>query len=195
MATAVICFAPISAATFSRALQTAFSFSLRSQSEPSTRRVRPFSPDCRRIASVSEKGYVTLWEMEGEKIIGNLRTGVGTNPSISFSDIGTGITVFNEEESRSWEMVPHTVSSLDANPYEPMAFVTVPQGNLFQHRSFALYKYGNGSEWITDRHNRRVLWLPADLRGRRSCCQGSKVAIGIDNGRVVWFDFGLLSND
>jgi WD40 repeat protein len=155
-----------------------------------------FSPDGRLIASVSECGEVGLWEIAGETMIGTLGITSAYYPSIGFSGDGTGITLFNTrgEGWRSWEMAPRTASSLDANPDElPIAFI--PQDRPFQNHSVALYKYDRRAEWITDQHNRRVLWLPADLRGYDSCCQGSRIVIGTLDGRVLWFDFGLPSID
>jgi WD40 repeat protein len=163
-----------------------------------------FSPDGRRIASVSENSVVRLFEIEGEKMIGfspeRPSHWEGSDPSIRFSDDGTGIILLNAsgEGSRSWEIVPRTVPALDADPDElPITFI--PRDYPFQHHSPALYKYDDASEeaseWITDQHGRRVLWLPTDLRGYSSCCQGSQVAIGTETRRVIWFDFGLPSVD
>jgi WD40 repeat protein len=156
-----------------------------------------FSPDGRRIASVAGDGELMLGEIEGEAMLGILRATALDRyyPTIiRFSDIGTGITVSSKVETRSWEIVPRTVFSLDVNPDE-LSITFIPQDHPFQHPSLALYKYDVNSEWITDQYNRRVLWLPADLRSRRSCCQGSQVAIGTASGRVFWFDFGLSSSD
>jgi WD40 repeat protein len=155
-----------------------------------------FSPDGRWIASIADGGELMLWEIEGETMIGILRTTAfgRFDPIIRFSDIGTGVSVFSKKESKSWEIVPRAVSSLDANPDElPITFI--PRDHQSQNHSSALYKYDDGSEWIVDQHNQRVFWLPADLWGDCSCCQGSQVAIGAGSGRVFWFDFGLPSGD
>jgi hypothetical protein len=161
-----------------------------------------FSPDGRRIALAFHGAVAGLFEIEGKQMIGELLGWEsGSDVSIRFSDDGTGITLFDTmgEGSRSWEMVPRVESALDDDSVEvyydklPIRFIL--REHPFQHPSLALYKYDGGSEWITDQHNQRVLWLPTDLRGYLSWCQGSQVAIGLGSGRVFWFDFGLPSID
>jgi WD40 repeat protein len=149
-----------------------------------------FSPNGQRIASVSNDGVVRLWDVEEEKTVGILEnTGFSADsPKVRIAGDGTGITVFGGGKSSSWKMVPSEVSSF-ANPDEfPIAFI--PQEHTSEDQHHASYERTWNSEWITDQHGRRAFWLPAHLRiSLSSHSQGSKFALGFNNGRVCWFDF------
>jgi WD40 repeat protein len=149
-----------------------------------------FSPEGQRIASVSSDGELRLWEIEGGKTIEILaKTGFGEfdRPRVSISGDGSGITLQNRLKSRSWKIVSSVVSCSDGPPN--ICTALIPQDKTFENLSPPLYRYPENSEWILDRYNRHVFWLPADLRGCGHC-EGSRVAIGSHSGRVFWFDFG-----
>jgi hypothetical protein len=140
-----------------------------------------------RIASVSYNGVVRLWEIAGGTMIGILETEYfrDFHLGIMVSDDGTSITVFNDQTSRGWGMVPGLASS-----NELMFF---PQDHVLKDESYALYTYNNFACWILNQHGQAVFWLPPHLRGFCHDCRGSVVAIGTALGRVFWFDFGFLS--
>jgi len=73
--------------------------------------------------------------------------------------------------------------------------VLVPiQDDVFAlpHGDVGPYRYLTGSEWILDRQNRRVCWIPVDRRGRGDS-HGDKVVLGTKNGRVAILDFSDIS--
>jgi hypothetical protein len=130
-----------------------------------------------------------LWEIKEEKMIGILKdTGFkGAYFELRFSDDATGITVSHGKESRSWKMIPSDEPPSSDPVQLPISFIS--QEHALDSRSLALYKHDRGSEWITDRDGVRVCWLPPDFREGVSHCQGSKFVMGLEGGRVRWFEF------
>jgi hypothetical protein len=145
-----------------------------------------FHPDGQWIYSVSRDGVVRLWKIvEGGKTVGILKdTGFVLNkPRIKASGDGTSLTLFTDEKSRSWKMVPFLGDRASAKL--PITFV--PQDQAFDDGSRALYNYTNGAEWILDQHGGRIFWLPPGLRGRVAECHMS----GLDgcDGHRRWKSF------
>jgi WD40 repeat protein len=154
-----------------------------------------FSHDCRQFASISTSGKIDLWEIEGRRIIGTFfhpqmeQLEDTRNLRIRFTHDGTGIIVSDGRQSRSWKVMSRSaLPSGDVDTYQQVEFV--PKSYASEDEWIAFYKYAGNSDWITDQHGRKICWVPADLRGRNSYCQGSKVAIGANSGRLSWFDFG-----
>jgi len=169
------------------------------------------------VATFFRKGIklwgVEKWEMLAEFSETSGMTSVRLS---SFSTDGTYIIVeFYDGYAKRWNIFPnaeyssgHTAQSSydDNNFFEhtaslfdegrgssknvPLQMVLVPvpgKVDVVSHRDVGPYRHPYGSEWIIDQDNRRVCWIPANLRNC-SDVHDKKVVFGGANGKIAILD-------
>jgi len=139
---------------------------------------------------------LTLWEVATGECLALMDVD-DTFKDVAFDVDGTSVILTSDDALvKSWEIstapqVPSDYQSSVEGDTLPMSFVPVHDIQQPTSPDIILrhYHYRNESEWILDEHNRRVLWIPADMRGFSSNWHRNKVVLGSHTGRVPILDF------
>jgi WD40 repeat protein len=127
-----------------------------------------FSPDGAHIASGSTANIVHLWD----------------------STIGSQLQVFkipNFDPVFNHGPVLDTIPAACISASGPNVLVDIVNGRI------QLYLTADG--WLYSRvHQRRVCWIPVEFREAKFASCGHRVALGMDDGRVIIFDFSGLDS-
>jgi len=148
-----------------------------------------FSPNGNRLVSLTRDLELELWEVATGKCLASLDVGRYFN-EVVFSVDGTSVILETPSSVVRYGISPtHSSSSSnhgkDGHSSLPLKFV--PLRNTQPSVSSNFHCYRQRSEWILDEQDRRVLWVPPDLRGKCDSC-GKKVVLGSPSGRVVIVD-------
>jgi WD40 repeat protein len=146
-----------------------------------------FSPSGSQLLTVTwTNGHlvVKLWEVATGDCLAlmEINSEYTRNVPASFGLDGTSITLTVNAKIQRWGL--HSESSTDEdtkNPSSlPMVFVPMPntEWSISPDRpSQHQYRHDENSPWVLDKQNRRMLWVPPDLRLRSDFC-GTKVVFG-----------------
>ena len=147
---------------------------------------------------------INLWDVDnGEK----LAFLPGTNTAsplgrISFPAEGVLITFQFTGGVKKWNVRPsgNPFSKLNTgasseNTSLPMVLVPASDDtrSILQADDVGLYHHVRESDWILDRRNRRMCWIPSDRRAS-SDFYGKKIWLGTGAGRLVMLDFSDISS-
>ena len=145
-----------------------------------------FSLNGNRLVSLT--GDLKLWDVATGTCLASLDVGRSFR-KVVFGVDGTSVILESRYSVVRYGISPtHSCSSnhdKDDHPSLPLKFV--PLRDTRPSVSSHFYCYRQGSEWIIDEQERRVLWVPPDLRYKSDSC-GKKVALGSRSGRVVMVD-------
>jgi WD40 repeat protein len=155
-----------------------------------------FSSNCSRLVSL-ERGYtrqdgqsarLELWEVATEKHLASMELD-GYVEKVTFGVDGTSVVLDKISSTMRYEISSIQSSSnddKDGHSSPPMQFVRMDDKQQFVSSHLPCYRQESG--WILDEQERRVLWVPPDLRNG-SDAYGKKIVLGSDSGRVAILDF------
>jgi WD40 repeat protein len=160
-----------------------------------------FSPNSGQLLSLGD--YLTLWEAGTGSLLAKVRLHRKFN-DVSFDFDGSCVILRSRQNPHSverWRISPAPSSDhnlrptrTNSNNYSPLPMVFVPMHDDQQHSlSPAIashqYHYDPIDGWILDRQDRRVLWIPPNMRSYAYDCCGKKVIVGSPTGKVILVDF------
>jgi WD40 repeat protein len=153
-----------------------------------------FSPNGNRLVSFTGDLKLELWEVATGKCLASLDVGRPVNlKKVVFGVDGTSVIL---EDYGSLEVVRYEISPIhsssssnhDKDEHSSLPLEFIP---LHDTRPSAIssdfHCYRQGNEWIIDEQDRRVFWVPPDLRYTSDSC-GTKVVLGSQSGRVAMVD-------
>jgi len=153
-----------------------------------------FSPNGtgNRLVSLTRDLKLKLWEVATGTCLASLDIGRSFK-NVVFGVDGTSVILGNDDspEVAKYGIFPTHSSSNDERSSFPMEFVLLHdvQPSVSSH----FFCHREGDEWIIDEQDKRVLWVPPDLR-HRSDSWGKKVALGSPSGRVAMVDISDVQN-
>ena len=124
---------------------------------------------------------------------------------MSFSADGNHIIMEAHNGIKRWNILPSGGSSghitgspssqtlPEATSFTMVSVPTPSDEPAYSHDDLwcGPYRHPVGSEWIIDRDNRRLCWIPADRRC--SDVHGPKVILGTASGRVIIVDLSGIT--
>jgi hypothetical protein len=147
-----------------------------------------------------EPRYLTLWEVKTGSLLARVEVDRKFD-NVAFGVDGTSVHSRQSLHSvKRWRISPAPSSDLNLpirinrNNYSSLPMVFVPVHNdqkcstptaIVPHQ----YRYEKENGWILDGQDRRILWIPPDLRGNMSDRYGKKIVIGSSRGMVTVVDF------
>jgi hypothetical protein len=132
--------------------------------------------------------HLELWDIATRKCLISVEVDASFRKA-SFSVDGTSVILESKDSKTGWRLSPNRSAIEDHKNNHPshlMEFFPIPDAQ--QSVSPRLYHYHQENEWIVDEKERRVLWVPPDLR-HESDSYGNMVALGSQSGRVPILDF------
>jgi len=150
-----------------------------------------FSPNSNRLVSLREPLYLDerhsmrleLWEIATGTCLASVEIDRSFDKVVFGSD-GTGVILESSNNTMRWSISPNQ-SPADDHSSLPVKFV--PLHDTRQSVPTRLH-YWQRREWIVDEQERRVLWVPPEMRYTGDS-YGKMVVLGSDSGRVPIVDF------
>jgi dipeptidyl aminopeptidase/acylaminoacyl peptidase len=164
-----------------------------------------FSPDSSQLLSFTRiSNRLTLWEVETGSPLANSEADweeFDDEEDVAFGVDGTSVILQSRHSVKRWRISPapydHNLTfeiNWKINPWSlPLSFV--PMLDDQQHSTPPAivphqYRYKDeDAGWILDGQDRRVLWIPPNLKGGISDCYGKKIVIGSPGGKMILVDF------
>lgn len=160
-----------------------------------------FSPNCHQLVSVSD-GIVVLWNITTqESAVGIKLAAVSQFPpesipfdSVVFSSDGTNFTLEGGRQVLRRFIIGFIYAPVYQDGNEPIPSKTELTVYLGEETPAVddhpppLFHYPT-EDWIVDREDRRVFWVPPDRRASSRAAFERKVVLGTRHGDLVMLDF------
>jgi WD40 repeat protein len=153
------------------------------------------SPNGDRLVSLREPLHpgekisvrLELWEIATGKCLTSMELDRCFD-KVTFGVDGTSVILEDNGETMRWSISPNrSTPDGDKDGHWSLPITFVPLHDTRQSAPPCLHHYQPLNEWILDEQERRVLWVPPDLRNT-SDSYGKKVVLGSVSGRVPIVD-------